>query len=186
MDYWSFSSDLSSSACLSAAASCWWCSDKNNYPLCAAQLPCYSSGERVHTHSIKRLHSAAKMKQAATTQCLLCVSVCLWSCPFVPVFMRDTCSTFTRGTQNFSTYLPLENQHQPQRQAWVFPSMWTAEYLMGSSVFSASSRCRSSFVRRRVYRTKPQQASHRSCQGNCHSWGILQHCQTSGGLSCLF
>lgn len=35
-----------------------------------------------------------------------------------------------------------------------------------------------------VYRTKPQQASRRSCQGSCHSRGILQLYQITEGLSC--
>ncbi len=47
-----FSSDF---ACLSAAASsvdCWWCSDKNNYSLCAAQLPAiHGENSATHTHT---------------------------------------------------------------------------------------------------------------------------------------
>lgn len=110
-----------------------------------------SAHTHTHTHSIKEWHSAGKMKQyqAAATQRLLCVSVYLWSCLSVSVFMRDTCSAFMHVMGSFSgpTHFLLENRQQSCRQAWVFPPMWTVEYLMGSSVFSASSSSgRSSFV----------------------------------------
>lgn len=73
--------------------------------------------------------------------------------PFVPMFMSDTCSFFM---QCDGLNLLSSSKTSSSRHAQVFPPMWTAEYLMESSLFSASS----SFV----YRTKPHQASPRSCQ----------------------
>lgn len=114
------------------------------------------------------------------------VTVLFFFFPLLPVLMCDTCSALMLEMRWFGpkTVFCAWKNLGAVMQARAFPPMWTAEYLMQSSVFSA----RGSFVRtRHICRPKAHQASHWSCvEAAKRVEACLQLCGITEGLSCLY
>lgn len=124
-----------------------WCSDKNNYSLCAAtRLPFILEIIHTHTHTVSKSNILLeKWSSNRQPQLCVCVSVSVIVPIHSTVYMwHMSCFHACDGEICAPTYLRLENSSSHAGRPEWFPPMWTAEYLMGSSVFSKGSSSNSS------------------------------------------
>lgn len=184
VDYWSFSCDF---ACSSAAAVLLVVFRAEQLPPLCCSTPLLFI-EHTHTHTLSKsdilLRKWSRIRQPQLSVCS-CVSVFLWSWLFVP-----SCLCVTRTVMELLFPPNLLSSWKPapamEASSSVSPTAELLNIWWEVLCFSANGRSRSSFVWRHVYRTKPQRASRRRCQGSCHGWGILQLCQITKELPCPF